>query len=236
MDAPIQLLIHGATGRMGQALLRLAAEDPARFALAGAVSRKPEQRVVDGVPQFAAAELNGVPPFDVAVDFSQPEAFDAVLALCVARKAGFVSGTTGLSDTQRAALAEAAAAIPVLWAPNFSLGVAVLADAVARAAHALQGWDCDVVEAHHAGKRDAPSGTALALGEAAAGGGATPRYASLRAGDIVGEHTVQFAGAGERVEFIHRAASRDVFARGALHAARWLAGRPPGQYRMADLL
>jgi 4-hydroxy-tetrahydrodipicolinate reductase len=236
MDAPIRLLIHGASGRMGQALLRLCAAEPERFAVAGAVSRKPQQRVVDGVPQFAAAELGGVPAFDVAIDFSLPDAFDAVLALCVARKTGFVSGTTGLSDAQGAALQDAAQAIPVLWASNFSLGVAVLADAVARAARALPGWDCDIVEAHHAGKRDAPSGTALSLGDAVAAGGASPRYASLRAGDIVGEHTVQFSGAGERLEFIHRATSRDVFAHGALQAARWLAGRAPGQYRMADLL
>ena len=236
MDAPLRLLIHGASGRMGQALLRLCADAPGRFAVAGAVSRKPQQRVVDGVPQFAAAELNGVPAFDVAVDFSQPEAFDAVLSLCVARKAGFVSGTTGLYEAQGIALEEAARVVPVLWASNFSLGVAVLADAVARAASALPGWDCDIVEAHHAGKRDAPSGTALTLGEAAGTGGATPRYASLRAGDIVGEHTVQFSGRGERLELIHRASSRDVFAHGALQAAQWLSGRAPGQYRMADLL
>jgi 4-hydroxy-tetrahydrodipicolinate reductase len=236
MDAPLSLLIHGASGRMGQALLRLRAESPERFTVAGAVSRKPQQRVVDGVPQFAVAELNGVPAFDVAVDFSLPEAFDAVLALCVARKAGLVSGTTGLHEAQRIALEEAARVVPVLWASNFSLGVAVLADAVARAARALPDWDCDIVEAHHAGKRDAPSGTALTLGEAVAAGGATPRYASLRAGDIVGEHTVQFSGRGERLEFIHRATSRDVFAHGALHAAQWLSGRAPGQYRMADLL
>ena len=236
MDAPLRLLIHGASGRMGQALLRLCAEAPGRVTVAGAVSRKPQQRVIDGVPQFGAAELNGVPAFDVLVDFSLPDAFDAALALCVARKAGFVSGTTGLSDAQRAALAAAAGSIPVLWASNFSLGVAVLVDAVERAARALPGWDCDIVEAHHAGKRDAPSGTALTLGDAVAAGGATPRHASLRAGDIVGEHTVQFSGRGERLEFIHRAASRDVFAHGALQAARWLSGRAPGQYRMADLL
>jgi 4-hydroxy-tetrahydrodipicolinate reductase len=236
MDAPIRLLIHGASGRMGQALLRLCAEAPGRFDVAGAVSRKPRQRVVDGVPQFAAAELSGVPAFDVAIDFSLPEAFDAVLSACVARKAPLVSGTTGLGDAQRIALEEAARVIPVLWASNFSLGVAVLADATARAARVLQGWDCDIVEAHHAGKRDAPSGTALSLGEALADAGATPHYASLRAGDIVGEHTVQFTGAGERLEFVHRASSRDVFARGALHAAQWLAGRAPGLYRMSDLL
>jgi len=233
--SPVRLLIHGANGRMGQALLRLAAgrDD---CVVVGAVSRKVGQRVVEGVPQFAASELQGVPAFDVAIDFSLPEGFDPVLALCAGRGAALVSGTTGLSDTQREALAAAAARIPVLWASNFSLGVAVLADLVARAARALAGWDCDIVEAHHTRKLDAPSGTALSLGAVAQASGADPRYTSLRAGDIVGEHTVQFTGEGERIELIHRAGNRDIFARGALHAARWLAGRAPGQYALHDLL
>lgn len=235
-DRPLRLLIHGASGRMGQALLRLCGEAPRQWQVVAAVSRKPAQRVVDGVPQFAASELHGAPPFDVAVDFSVAAAFDPVLALCVERKAALVSGTTGLSDQQRAALDAAAATIPLLWASNFSLGVAVLADLVERAARALPGWDCDIVEAHHAGKLDAPSGTALSLGAAAAEGGAAARYASLRAGDIVGEHAVQFTGPGERLELVHRAGNRDIFARGALHAAARLARRGPGQHRLTDLL
>lgn len=236
MDAPLRLLIHGASGRMGQALLRLCAEEPSRFTVVAAVSGRPAQRVVDGVPQFAASELQGAPAFDVAIDFSLPVAFDPILALCVGRKAALVSGTTGLEPTQRAALDEAARSIPLIQASNFSLGVAVLSDLVERAARALPGWDCDIVEAHHARKADAPSGTALTLGAAAGQGGAEPRYASLRAGDIVGEHMVQFTGAGERLELAHRAGNRDIFARGALHAASRLAGRDPGQYRLADLL
>ena len=220
---------------MGQALLRLAASDPA-FAVVGAVARTLDGRIVDGVPHFLASELAGVPAFDVAIDFSLPEAFDAMLALCVERGAGFISGTTGLSDAQRAALEAASARIPLLWAANFSLGVAVLDELVERAAAALPGWDCDIVEAHHARKLDAPSGTALALGAAAGRGGAHPRYASIRAGDIVGEHLVQFTGTGERLELVHRAGSRDIFARGALHAATRLRGKPPGAYRLRDLL
>jgi 4-hydroxy-tetrahydrodipicolinate reductase len=192
--------------------------------------------VVDGVAYFAASELSGVPDFDVAVDFSLPDGFDRLLALCVERGTGLVSGTTGLAQAQREALHSAARRIPVVWASNFSLGVAVLTDLVERAAQALHGWDCDIVEAHHVHKQDAPSGTAISLGEAAGRGGARPRYASLRAGDIVGEHTVQFTGLGERIELVHRAASRDIFARGALHAAQRLAGRPPGDYRLTDLL
>jgi len=201
-----------------------------------AVSRKVGQRVIDGVPQFAASELSAVPAFDVAIDFSLAEAFDPMLALCVGRGAALVSGTTGLDEAQRAAIEAAASRIPLLWAANFSLGVAVLNDLVERAASALQGWDCDIVEAHHAQKKDAPSGTALALGASAAQGGAHARYASLRAGDIVGEHTVQFTTAGERIELVHRAGNRDIFARGALHAAANLAGRKPGLYRLRDLL
>lgn len=236
MGEPVRLLIHGANGRMGQALLRLAAEQPAAFSVVAAVSRKPAQRVVDGVPCFASSELRGAPAFDVAVDFSLPEAFDPMLALCMERDAGFVSGTTGLDEAQRAVLDAAAAKIPLCWASNFSLGVAVLTDLVERAAGTLPGWDCDIVESHHVHKKDAPSGTALTLGAAAEQGGAAPRYASLRAGDIVGEHMVQFAGLGERIELTHRATNRDIFARGALHAAAKLHGRPPGAYRVRDLL
>lgn len=235
MSESIRLLIHGASGRMGQALLRLCAEG-GNCTVAAAVSRKVGQRVIDGVPQFASSELSGVPGFDVAIDFSLAEAFDPVLALCVERGAALVSGTTGLSDAQRAAIAAATTRIPVLSAANFSLGVAVLSELVERAAAALPGWDCDIVEAHHAGKKDAPSGTALALGESAGQGGALARYASLRAGDIVGEHLVQFAGIGERIELIHRATNRDIFARGALHAAGRLSGRAPGLYRLRDIL
>ncbi len=235
MSKPVRLLIHGASGRMGCALLRLAAQRD-DLAVVAAVQRRVDQRVVDGVPRFAASELAGVPAFDVAIDFSLPEGFDPVLALCRARGAGFVSGTTGISGAQRDAVEAAAGAIPVLWASNFSLGVAVLDELVERAAAALAGWDCDIVESHHILKKDAPSGTALSLGAAAQRGGAAPRYASLRAGDIVGEHLVQFTAAGERIELVHRATNRDIFARGALHAAVRLAGRAPGNYRVRDLL
>lgn len=221
---------------MGQSLLRLAAAQPEVFGVVGAVSRRPAQRVVDGVPQFAAGELNGVPAFDALVDFSLPEAFDPALALCAQRGAALVSGTTDLSEAQRAAMQAASRKIPLLWASNFSLGVAVLAELVERAAAALPGWDCDIVEAHHAQKQDAPSGTALTLGQAAGSAGAAVHYASLRAGDIVGEHLVQFAGMGERIELAHRATNRDIFARGALHVAARLAGKPAGSYRVRDLL
>ena len=236
MKTPVKVVIHGATGRMGRALQRLCRDEDAGCEVVAAVARRVDTRVVDGIPQFTAAELVGVPAFDVAIDFSLPEGFDAILALCVARGAALVSGTTGLSEPQRAQLDAAAATIPLAWASNFSLGVAVLHDLVARAAKLLPGWDCDIVEAHHTRKLDAPSGTALTLGDAAQAEGADPRYASLRAGDIVGEHLVQFTTAGERIELVHRATNRDIFARGALHAAARLRGRAPGRYRVADLL
>lgn len=221
---------------MGQALLRLAAEDPSFEVVAAVVRRSPAQRVIDGVPHFAATELSAVPAFDVGVDFSLPEGFDAVLALCVERGVPFVSGTTGISAQQEAALAAAGGRIALSWATNFSLGVAVLADLVERAAANLQGWDCDIVESHHIHKKDAPSGTAITLGAAAQAGGAQPHFSSLRAGDIIGEHLVQFTGLGERIELVHRATNRDIFARGALHAARQLNGKAPGVYRVRDLL
>jgi 4-hydroxy-tetrahydrodipicolinate reductase len=236
ISTPLKILIHGASGRMGKALLRLAAEDDALDVVAAVVGRAPAQRVVDGVPHFAASELAGAPPFDVAIDFSLPQGFSPILQLCQRRGVALVSGTTGLDDAQRQALDAASASIPLLWASNFSLGVAVLTELVERAGAALSGWDCDVIESHHVHKKDAPSGTALTLGEAAAIAGVQPRYASLRAGDIVGEHLVQFTGLGERIELVHRAGNRDVFARGALHVARRLHGRAAGSYRVRDLL
>lgn len=234
MTTPVQILIHGASGRMGQALLRLAAgHDDLRVVAAVAPSKGTPGLL--GAPFHAATDLESVTGFDVAIDFSASLAFDEVLALCVRRRAAFVSGTTCLTSMQRTALAAAAERIPVLWAANFSIGVAVMEELVERTANALAGWDCDIVEVHHARKLDAPSGTALALGAAAERGGAEPRYASLRAGDIVGEHLVQFAGSGERIELVHRATNRDIFANGALHAAGRLAGRAPGAYRLRDM-
>ena len=234
MDAPLRLLIHGASGRMGRALLRLA-EGDARFAIVAAASGQGRALPEAGtVPVFAVDALDAAPAFDACIDFSLPTGFDRILALCEARGAAFVSGTTGLDDAQRAALDRAAARIPVLWASNFSLGVAVLAELVRRASALLPRWSCDIVESHHVHKKDAPSGTALTLG--AATGRDDVHYASLRAGDIVGEHTVQFTGLGERLELVHRATHRDLFARGALEAAAALRGRGPGRYSVSDVV
>lgn len=235
IDAKLRILIHGGSGRMGQALLR---QTPsfADARIVAAVSRVPPAGATDA-HWLGESDLSSAPAFDLMIDFSVPDAFAPALDLCLVRGSGFVSGTTGLSQAQFAALDAAAARIAVLWASNFSLGIAVLEDLVRRAAAALPGWDCDLVEAHHVHKRDAPSGTALTLGRAVeAGRGAGPHYASLRAGDIVGEHLVQFAGQGERIELIHRATNRDIFARGALECAMRLRGRGPGRYTIGDLL
>ena len=237
MTDPIRLLIHGASGRMGRALLRLAADD-GRLAVVAAVSSSEEPIAETGkTPVFSAARLDSVPAFDVAIDFSLPAAFDAIAGLCTRRQAALVSGTTGLSAAQFEMLDAAARSIPLVWAANFSLGVAVLGDLVRRAAATLAEWDCDIVESHHIHKRDAPSGTALALGAAVEQGGhRAPHYASLRAGDIIGEHTVQFTGVGERLELTHRANHRDLFARGALQVACAVAALAPGRYSVADLV
>lgn len=234
MNPPIRLLIHGATGRMGRALLRLCRDEDLGCTVVAAVARHVPQEA--GVPGFAVVEVNDVPEFDVAVDFSLPDGFDAVLALCLARRLPLVSGTTGLSEGQRAALDTAGERIPLVWSSNYSFGVAALRLLVTQAAGLLHGWDCDIVESHHVRKKDAPSGTALSLGASMAAAGVSPHYASIRAGDIVGEHLVQFTGMGERIELVHRAGSRDIFARGALHAAQRLSARGPGRYRFEDLL
>lgn len=235
MSTPVRVLIHGASGRMGQTLMRLA-RDRDDLTVVAAVAPPGGDADLIGQPFHPLTGLHEAPEFDVAIDFSLPAGFDGILALCAARRRAFVSGTTGLAPQQRAMLQAAASQIPVLWASNFSLGVAVLDELVERAAAALPGWDCDVVEQHHTRKLDAPSGTALSLGAAAQRGGADPHYASLRAGDIVGEHTVQFATAGERIELVHRATNREIFARGALHCASRLVGRAAGSYRVRDLL
>ena len=199
---------------------------------------------------------------DVLIDFTRPEGTLAHLAACARHGTGAVVGTTGLSAAQKAKLAELARRVPVVFAPNMSVGVNVLLALVETAARQLgPGYDIEIVEMHHRHKVDAPSGTALALGEAAARGAGrtladcavyaregvtgerkagTIGFAALRGGDVVGEHTVIFAGAGERVELSHKAASRQNFAAGALRAAHFVAARrvagKPGLADMRDVL
>jgi len=262
--ATIHLAVHGAAGRMGQAILRAAASEP-RLRVSSALVRAGSPLVGRSLREVVGAHapdlefestLDPDTPVDVLVDFSGAHAFDAALALATQHRAAFVSGTTGISTTQRKALERSARTIPVLWASNFSLGVALLLRLARHAAEALPEWDCEVIEMHHRHKVDAPSGTALSIGEAVADGrglalaecathgrsGRGERIAgeigfhALRGGDVVGEHTVMFAGMGERIEITHRASDRAVFARGAVTAARWLARRPPGAYPIDRIL
>lgn len=262
MSIPIPVVVRGAAGRMGQAILRVLAErDDVKLAAAlvregSAHAGRPADPLAEDSVRCAerlAPDVAGA----VLIDFSVADAFDAGLALALERKLAFVSGTTGLDERRRAALEDAAASIPVLWSANFSLGVAVLTRLVREAARALPDWDCEIVEAHHAGKRDAPSGTALALGRAVAAargqdfdtvvvpartGEPAARnagqigFAAVRGGDIVGEHVVLLATAGERIELAHRATDRAIFARGAVAAARWIAGRAPGRYTLDEVV
>lgn len=193
---------------------------------------------------------------DVLVDFSSPAGLQASLDKAVAAGIPILVGTTGLNEAHEAQIAKASEKVAVLRAANTSLGVAVLSDLVERAASALgPDWDIEIVEMHHRMKADAPSGTALSLGDAAARGRVTPLqaergrdgtglkrqegtigFASIRGGTVAGEHDVIFAGANERLILSHRAESRMIFARGALAAARFLVGKPAGLYSMRDVI
>jgi 4-hydroxy-tetrahydrodipicolinate reductase len=240
----IAIGILGARGRMGGALAAALDED-GRARLAGGAD------LGDDPAQLAATS-------DVLIDFSTPAALPDNLAAAKAAGVPIVIGTTGLGAGEQAAIDEAARSIPVLQAANMSLGVNLLAYLVREAAARLgPDWDIEIVEMHHRHKIDAPSGTALLLGEAAAQGrgvdlGAVadrgrdgvgpPRepghigFASLRGGSVAGDHQVVFASEGERLELGHRAESRTIFAKGAIEAALWLAGRSAGRYAMKDVL
>jgi 4-hydroxy-tetrahydrodipicolinate reductase len=260
----IRLTIIGATGRMGRALLTHRGEF-AGLELAGAVAVAGDEALgQDAGTQAGLAPLGvqvgsdvaaGIGSADVVVDFSNASCTHANLAACVAAGKALLIGTTGLAPLMEAQFAAAAARIPLLVAPNTSLGVTLLLALVERAAAALPAdFDVEIAETHHRHKVDAPSGTALALGRAVAtgrhrplaepvaptGAGKRPAggigFAVSRGGDVVGEHQVRFLGAGEQVVLGHIATDRAIFARGALTAARWLAGRAPGRYRMADVI
>jgi 4-hydroxy-tetrahydrodipicolinate reductase len=256
MSESTRLVVNGAAGRMGLAFSRvIAGRTDASIVAALVRSGSPLEDQSSGIstaPRYVSA-LPAATRFDVLVDFSGSSGFDQALTTALERQVAFLSGSTGLTTAQMQALDDAARRIPVLWAANFSIGVAVLSHLVAEAARLLADWDCEIIEAHHRHKLDAPSGTALMLGrrvaEARGGVQAEPRleragerlageigYAVSRSGDIVGEHEVRLSGFGERVELIHRASNRDVFAQGALTAACWLSGRAPGRYTMADML
>lgn len=222
----IEIALVGASGRMGARI----------DALASVAS---DLRIAARVGRASAASVDA--RIDVVIDFSSEAGAAQAIALARSHRAALLVGTTGLSEAMRADLADAARSIPVLVAPNTSLGVAVTRRLARIAAEILgpAGWKVDIVESHHDRKKDAPSGTAIAIAAALAEGGmaVTPdRIHAIRAGDTIGEHEIRLAGPSERIHLMHQAVSRDLFAEGALRAARWLAGRAPGSYSMDDVL
>ena len=258
MNPPLRLAVNGATGRMGRALLELLHDD-LRFEIVAALTAPDMPQL--GEPAWHDRAMPCLradwpqQPLDVVIDFSASGGLASALDHCQAHGIALVSGTTGMDDTLKARVREAAACIPLMHASNFSLGVAVLARLLRQAAAALPEWDLEILEAHHGRKLDAPSGTALTLGEAAAAARGTTLaqagitgkresarrpgsigFAVVRGGDIVGEHTAMLIGPGERVELGHRATDRAIFARGAIEAARWLCGRPAGAYDLQAML
>ncbi|MGC4027725.1 MAG: 4-hydroxy-tetrahydrodipicolinate reductase [Steroidobacteraceae bacterium] len=262
----IRVAIIGVGGRMGRALLCAIGETP-DMRLAAAVARPGSAVIGQDAGTLVGHAPSGVsivadpvavlPQVDVAIDFSRVDASARNAAACAAAGVPLLIGTTGQDAAQLAAIDAAARQTAVLVAANTSLGLNVLSELVRRAAAALPaGFDIEIFETHHRHKVDAPSGTALALGDAAAAGrghalqrpvpltGSEPGprqpggigFAVARGGDVVGEHEVRFLGAGEQLRLAHVATDRAIFARGALAAARWLAGRAPGRYRMSDFL
>jgi 4-hydroxy-tetrahydrodipicolinate reductase len=252
----VRAALIGVTGRMGEALLRAAPAFP-RLSITAAVASPTSLSLGRDAGEVAGVGCLHVPIIsdlpralaeaDVAIDFSSAAATRTNLAACRAARKPLLIGTTGFAAELDGAFAAAARDIPLLVAANTSLGVTLLLELVRIAARALPpAFDIGILDTHHRSKQDSPSGTALALGAAAREARQVARdgahregdvgFASVRAGDIVGEHTVLFAGPGEQLSLTHRATDRGIFARGALAAALWLQSRPPGRYTMRDLL
>jgi 4-hydroxy-tetrahydrodipicolinate reductase len=237
MNETIKLIVFGASGRMGQALLRIAASDSRFELVAGIVGRNVSPIELVTCPVFTISQLHELPKFDIAIDFSQPDAFESILHFCKTRNAALVSGTTGLNDSQKKTMVDIARHIPVLWASNFSLGVAVLNDLARRAAKVLDTWSIEITETHHVHKKDTPSGTALTLGQSVESvAGMIPSYISHREGEVIGDHTMKFSGPGEFIELRHKALDRDIFVRGALEAAFRLRKKSSGLYQFSDVI
>ncbi|MCC6320404.1 MAG: 4-hydroxy-tetrahydrodipicolinate reductase [Phycisphaerales bacterium] len=243
------IIVFGASGRMGSRVCALASEDRA-YRLIGAIVRARSARegqTVRDARDGAAVFTNPLKSRGllaargaVIIDFSSDSGAGESLALALDTGAALVIGTTALSSATIDRLRAESDKIALLITPNTSIGVAAASDAVRSLARTLgNGYDCSIVESHHNQKKDSPSGTALRLASAAREGGARlpdDQIVAIRGGDVVGEHTVRFAGAGEYIEITHRATSRDLFARGALRAAAWISDRQPGWYTMHDVL
>ncbi|MDD5044909.1 MAG: 4-hydroxy-tetrahydrodipicolinate reductase [Candidatus Omnitrophica bacterium] len=234
----IKLGIAGAAGKMGRRLIELAREDKA-FEVMLALERR-------GHPlsgkEFNGLKISSGPDsmllIDVFVDFTTPEATEANLDYVGKYKKALVLGTTGLSDAQLAKVRELSGVVPVVFSPNMAVGVNVLFSVLPEIAKKLgPDYSIEIVEAHHKMKKDAPSGTAKKFAQVLkeATGKEIPTHA-IRLGDIIGDHTIIFCGNSERIEIKHQAHSRDLFALGALKAAKWVAGKPAGLYSMQDVL
>ena len=265
-NSAIAVAIAGASGRMGQMLVEAVRADHA-FSLTGALDIASSPTLGQDAGAYAGqttgvtitADLHaGLQHSQVLIDFTRPEGTMAHLQVCRALGLGMVIGTTGFSETQKAEIAEAAKTIPIMMAPNMSVGVNVTLKLLEMAAKALStGYDIEIIEAHHRHKVDAPSGTALKMGEVIASAlgrdlkdcavyareGVTGErdpssigFATIRGGDIVGDHTVLFAGTGERIEISHKSSSRATYAQGSLRAVRFLSGQKNGLFDMFDVL
>ena len=246
-----KLVISGCCGRMGQAIARCALQDSA-FSIGAALEASGHEAIgrdlgaVLGRPSGVGVQVSddargAMSQGDMVIEFTSPDVTVAHAQLAQQLRKPMVIGTTGLSEAQRETLRAASKTIPIVFSPNMSLGVAVLFELAQAAAQRLgPSYDVEVVESHHRQKKDAPSGTAKRLAEVLASArkqvsGTIPIHA-IRAGDIVGDHTVILAGPAERLELTHRAHSRDVFAQGALRAAQFIVGQKPGLYDMSDVL
>ncbi len=227
MASPLKIAVCGASGRTGSRAAALAAVDP-RFHLLARVGRAQAESFEDEIAACGAV-----------LDFTTPDACVKFAAACGRAKVPFVTGTTGLSVVQRAQVAAAARKTAVFMAPNFSRGVTLLLHLAEAAARRLPDYDAAIVETHHKGKKDSPSGTALRLAQAVGegrGGDGAVQTVSLRVGGVVGDHALTLAGPYERLTLSHLAESRDAFALGALEAALWTARKRPGLYDMLDLM
>ena len=241
-----RVVIVGGTGRMGRALVACAGAFDVE--VVGVIASAHSPAVGQDAGEMAGARRVGVPistdlgaalrAAQVVIDFSLPHVARDHVDQCALARVPLLLGTTGLPEGMDADFARAAVRIPLLVAPNTSLGVTLLLDLVQRAARALPAdFDVSIAEAHHRAKKDAPSGTALALGRSvSAGRDGAVEYAVVRGGDVTGEHFVRFLGVGEEVSLGHRATDRAIFARGALQGAIWLAGQKPGRYSMRDVI
>ncbi|MGV3725637.1 4-hydroxy-tetrahydrodipicolinate reductase [Hydrogenophaga sp.] len=263
---PLRICVAGASGRMGQMLVE-AVRASGDGVLSGALDIASSPAIGQDAAGFSGqasgvaitADLSaGLSGSQFLIDFTRPEGTMAHLRECVKHGVGVVIGTTGFSDAQKAEIAEIAKQIPIVMAPNMSVGVNVTLKLLEMAAKAMAtGYDIEIIEAHHRHKVDAPSGTALKMGEVIADAlgrdlkdcavyareGVTGErdpssigFATIRGGDIVGDHTVLFAGTGERIEITHKSSSRATYAQGSLRAVRFLAGKPAGLYDMFDVL